>query len=41
VASSCEHHNEPSVSVKGGGFDYLNDKQLLKKVSAPLSEGEL
>jgi hypothetical protein len=26
VAGSCEHGNEPSVSIKGGEFlDWLND----------------
>jgi hypothetical protein len=36
VASSCEHGNEASGSIKRGGFfDQLNDRQLLKKNSAP------
>jgi len=31
VADSCEHGNEPSVSIKGWGFlDYLSDYKLLK-----------
>jgi hypothetical protein len=33
---SCEHGNEPSGSITGGGFlDRLNDYQLLKTNSAP------
>jgi hypothetical protein len=24
MASSCEHGNEPSVSIKGGKFEYLS-----------------
>jgi hypothetical protein len=36
MAGSCEHGNEPSISIKGGEFlDYLSDYQLLKKDSAP------
>jgi len=32
---SCEHSNEPSVSIKGGEFlDKLSDCYLLKKGSA-------
>jgi len=35
---SCEHGNEPSGSIKGGGFiDYLSNCQLLKKDSAAWS----
>jgi hypothetical protein len=31
VAGSCEHGNEPSVSIKGGEFlVHLGDIQLLK-----------
>jgi hypothetical protein len=38
VAGSCEHGNEPTVSIKGGEFLYqLSDHQLLKKGSAPCS----
>jgi hypothetical protein len=38
VAGSCEHGNEPSGSIKGEKFlDYLNDCQLFKQDSAPLS----
>jgi hypothetical protein len=36
VASCFEHDNEPSGSIKGGGFlDKLSDCQLLKKDSVP------
>jgi hypothetical protein len=31
VAGCCEHGNEPSGSIKGGEFDWLNDCQLLKR----------
>jgi hypothetical protein len=32
VVSSCEHSNEPSGSIKGGGFpDWLKDYQFLTK----------
>jgi hypothetical protein len=34
VADSCEHKNDPSVSVDAGEFlDQLNDCQLIKKGS--------
>jgi hypothetical protein len=36
VAGSCEHGNEPSVSIRGGEFlDFLSDYQLFKKGSVP------
>jgi hypothetical protein len=32
VVDSCEHGNEPSVSIKGGEFiDWLSDYWLLEK----------
>jgi hypothetical protein len=35
VASSCEHGNELSGSIKGGEIvDWINNYQLLKKDSA-------
>jgi hypothetical protein len=37
VAGSGEHGDELSGYIKGGGFDYLSDYQLLKKESAPCS----
>jgi hypothetical protein len=38
VTGSCEHGNEPSVSINGGEFlDYISDYQLLKKDSASWS----
>jgi hypothetical protein len=36
VASSCEHGNEPSASIKDGEFfDYLSKYKLFKKDRAP------
>jgi hypothetical protein len=38
VAGSCEHGNEPSVSIKSVEFiDHLNDFKLLKKDAASRS----
>jgi hypothetical protein len=38
MAASCEHGNEPSVSVTGGEFiDKLSDHQLPKRDYAPSS----
>jgi hypothetical protein len=37
VAGSYEHGNEPSVSIKGGGFLDCLDYLLLKKDSFPCS----
>jgi len=35
VAGPCEHDNEPSASIRNGGYLYqLNDCQLLKKDSS-------
>jgi hypothetical protein len=39
VAGSCEHGNEPLLSIKdGGNFYYLSKYQLLKKGSTKWSE---
>jgi hypothetical protein len=36
MTGSCEHGNEISGSIEGGGFlDYIDDYQLLKRTSAP------
>jgi hypothetical protein len=38
VAGSCEHDNNPSVSIKGGEYaDLLSDCQLLNKDHASCS----
>jgi hypothetical protein len=37
IAGSCEHNNGSSGCMKHGEFDYLSDRQLLKKDSAPWS----
>jgi hypothetical protein len=37
VVGCCGCGNEPSGSMKGGEFDYLNEYYLLKKDSAAFS----
>jgi hypothetical protein len=38
MAGSCEHGNESSVSIQGGGhLDKLSDYQILKRDSVPYS----
>jgi hypothetical protein len=38
VAGCCENGNEPSGAIKCGEFDWLKNYQLLKTVSATLSD---
>jgi hypothetical protein len=42
VAGSCEHGNEGSGSIKGGGFlDQLSDSLFLKYFITPWSFGQI